>query len=34
MSESDRIEHCELCGGELKRVWEVPSIKTNDGVKR
>ena len=33
MSESDRVEHCELCKGELKRVWEVPSIKTADNIK-
>lgn len=34
MSESDTKEYCQLCKGELKRVWEVPSIKTNYGVKR
>jgi len=32
--DSDKIEHCVACYGELKRVWEAPMIKTNDGVKR
>ena len=33
MANSDRIEHCEICEGELKRVYESPSIATADGIK-
>lgn len=34
MQDSSRMEHCKLCKDELNRVWEVPSIKTNDGIKK
>jgi len=34
MAESERIEHCEICESELKRVYEAGMIKTNDGIKR
>lgn len=34
MMDSDRVEHCEICENELKRVYESPSVKTSDGVKR
>jgi len=34
MALSERVEHCEICEGELKRVWESPSVKTSDGVKK
>lgn len=34
MVSSDRVEHCEICEGELKRVYEPTSIKTNDGAKK
>ena len=33
MLDSDRIELCEICEGELKRVYESPSIATADGIK-
>lgn len=34
MTQSDRVEHCEICESELKRIYESPSVKTNDGVKK
>lgn len=33
MSESKRIEHCEICENELKRVYVAPGIATMDGIK-
>lgn len=34
IEQSDRIEHCQICETKLKRVYEVPMIKTADGVNR
>lgn len=34
MSDSDRVEYCEICESELIRVYNAPSIITNDGVKQ
>jgi len=34
MQDSNRVEYCALCEHELKRVYQVPMIKTNDGVKQ
>ena len=34
MALSDRIEHCEICEGEMKRVFEAPTIFTADGMKK
>lgn len=31
--ESDRVEHCEVCKSELRRVYSVGGIKTADGLK-
>jgi len=33
MAEVDRVEHCEICESELKRVYIVPAITTADGFK-
>jgi predicted nucleic acid-binding Zn ribbon protein len=33
MSESSRKEFCPLCGGEMKRVYTSPGVKTSDGYK-
>ena len=34
MSESDRVEHCEICESELTRVFTSGSIITGDGFKK
>lgn len=34
MSQSDRIEHCEICESILQRVYNAPSIATADGIKK
>lgn len=34
MGESDHKEFCKICEGELKRVYEAPSIATADGIKK
>ena len=34
MASSDRVEHCEICEGEMKRIYESSMIKTNDGIKK
>lgn len=33
IKESSRIEHCDSCECELKRVYTASTIKTGDGVK-
>ena len=33
MSESSRVEYCEICESELVRVYSVGGIVTGDGVK-
>lgn len=33
MAEKDRVEHCDICKSELKRVYIVSAIVTADGTK-
>jgi predicted nucleic acid-binding Zn ribbon protein len=33
MSESGRVEFCEICENELKRVYEPTTVVTADGIK-
>lgn len=33
MAVSDRVEHCDICENELKRVYNSNSIITGDGFK-
>lgn len=34
MADSNRVEHCDICEGELNRVWEASTIITGDGYKK
>lgn len=33
ISESNRVEYCDICESELNRVWIAPTITTGDGLK-
>ena len=34
ISNRNRVEYCDICENELKRVYEAKSISTSDGYKR